>query len=283
AAAVDRAGAGRQPGDRGAGRADHRARPERQARNVGPDRAGPRERRHRRAGHALHGRGGASVRPGRGDRRRAGGRDRHARRAGRIGERGAANPLPAAVADRRRPADRAARGPRRQPARAGGDRDRDRQPAPRRHVCPRPQPGRGRGAAHRAGQPGRRIRGADHDQRRPPMTGLSKLTWMELKLFVRQPLALFFGIVFPAVLAGLLGSLPAFRTPHAFGSLRVIDVYVPITITFLLAMLALSVAPTALTTYRERGVLRRLATTPVRPVALLAAQLLTCLLAAVVS
>jgi ABC-2 type transport system permease protein len=106
------------------------------------------------------------------------------------------------------------------------------------------------------------------------MTGFPRLTLMELRLFLREPLAVFFAVAFPALLVGILGHVPSFRVPtRDLGGLRVIDLYVPIAATFVLVMLALSVAPTALATYRERGVLRRLATTPVRPVALLAAQM----------
>jgi ABC-2 type transport system permease protein len=56
-----------------------------------------------------------------------------------------------------------------------------------------------------------------------------------------------------------------------------IDLYVPIVIALVLAMLALSTMPTALATYREKGILRRLSTTPARPEALLGAQLLMSL------
>ena len=116
------------------------------------------------------------------------------------------------------------------------------------------------------------------------MTGLPRLTLVELKLFLREPMAVFFSVAFPALLVVILGLVPAFRVPdRALGGLRVIDVYVPIAVTFVLAMLALSAMPTTLATYRERGILRRLATTPVPPAALLAAQMAMSFLVAVVA
>ena len=116
------------------------------------------------------------------------------------------------------------------------------------------------------------------------MTGLPRLTFMELKLFLREPMAVFFAVAFPALLVGILGSIPGFREPKQdIGGLRVIDLYVPIAIALVLVMLSLNLLPATLATYRERGILRRLATTPVGPIALLAAQMLMTLLTAVVT
>ena len=106
------------------------------------------------------------------------------------------------------------------------------------------------------------------------MTRLAKLTVTEAKLFLRDPTAWFFVLVFPPLLFAILGSVPAFREPDPeLGGLRVIDLYVPILVGFVLAMLAISVLPNYLATYREKGILRRLSTTPVPPSNLLAAQL----------
>jgi ABC-2 type transport system permease protein len=116
------------------------------------------------------------------------------------------------------------------------------------------------------------------------MTGLPRLTLMELKLFLREPLLAFFTVAFPAVLVGILGCVPSFRVSDgALGGLRVIDLYVPIAVAFTLVMLGLGVAPGVLAGYRERGILRRLATTPVGPGALLAAQLAMGLVTAVLA
>jgi ABC-2 type transport system permease protein len=60
----------------------------------------------------------------------------------------------------------------------------------------------------------------------------------------------------------------------------VIDLYVPIIVGFVLAMLAISVLPNYLATYREKGILRRLSVTPVQPSGLLRAQLAMGLLMA---
>jgi ABC-2 type transport system permease protein len=57
--------------------------------------------------------------------------------------------------------------------------------------------------------------------------------------------------------------------------MTLVQTYVPVLVAFTFTILGVSALPTALANYRERGVLRRLATTPARPVWLLGAQLAT--------
>jgi ABC-2 type transport system permease protein len=112
----------------------------------------------------------------------------------------------------------------------------------------------------------------------------TKLTLTEIRLFLREPISAFFVLFFPTLLVIILGSIPSFREPSAdLGGARVIDLYVGIAVALTLAMVAIQVAPAVLATYRERGVLRRLATTPVSPMKLLGAQLAVNGLSAVVS
>lgn len=97
----------------------------------------------------------------------------------------------------------------------------------------------------------------------------------ELRLFLREPMTLFWAIAFPLVLLVGLGSLRSSRRPDPdFGGLRFVDVYLPVMCAFVLAMLAINALPPLLAGYRERGILRRLSTTPLPPSRLLAVQLL---------
>ncbi|MDH6487183.1 ABC transporter permease [Streptomyces sp. SAI-127] len=96
----------------------------------------------------------------------------------------------------------------------------------------------------------------------------------EVRLFRREPGALFWILLFPPLLLVILGSIPSFRNHEAdLGGLRTIDVYVPVAVLLGLIVGGLQSMPQTLTGYRERGILRRMSTTPVRPTALLTAQM----------
>ncbi|MFF8534586.1 ABC transporter permease [Streptomyces sp. NPDC015532] len=97
----------------------------------------------------------------------------------------------------------------------------------------------------------------------------------ELRLFRREPGAVFWILLFPTLLLVILGSVPALRHHRPeLGGLRTVDVYVPITVLLGMIVGGLQTMPQNLTGYRERGILRRMSTTPVRPSALLSAQML---------
>ncbi len=109
---------------------------------------------------------------------------------------------------------------------------------------------------------------------RAPRAALAKLTMTEARLAWRQPLGLIFGVGLPTLLLIIFGSLPAFQKAQAtLGGLTTFQVYLPVLIALDLAMVSLVSIPTALVTYREQGVLRRLSTTPVPPAWVLSAQL----------
>ncbi|WP_338700720.1 ABC transporter permease [Streptomyces sp. Q6] len=96
----------------------------------------------------------------------------------------------------------------------------------------------------------------------------------EFTLFRREAGSLIGILLFPVGLLVILGSIPSFReADDGLGGIRLVDAYVPVTV--LLAMIAggIQSMPPIITGYRERGVLRRMSTTPVRPSALLSAQM----------
>jgi ABC-2 type transport system permease protein len=106
------------------------------------------------------------------------------------------------------------------------------------------------------------------------MKGLAKLTWNEMKLFRRDPVTAFFALAFPTLLLVILGRIPGFQEPNPLlGGVRAIQLYVPIMLVFAMGMLGLQSLPLSLATYREKGILRRLAVTPLRPIRLIGAQM----------
>ncbi|MFI0982272.1 ABC transporter permease [Streptomyces sp. NPDC021093] len=103
----------------------------------------------------------------------------------------------------------------------------------------------------------------------------------EARLFGREPGALFWVLLFPTVLMVILGMIPDFREPSAdLGGRRTIDLYVPVAVLLSMIMAGLQAMPPTLVGYRERGILRRMSTTPVRPATLLGAQIVVNAVAA---
>lgn len=106
------------------------------------------------------------------------------------------------------------------------------------------------------------------------MNTLAKLTWTEAKLFLRDPSAVAFGLLFPTVLLLGLGAIPAMREPSPdLGGFRFVDVWAPTALVFIIVLIGAQHVPILIATYRERGILRRLSTTPLHPGYVLLAQL----------
>lgn len=96
----------------------------------------------------------------------------------------------------------------------------------------------------------------------------------EARLLTREPGVLFWIVTFPTLLMVILGLIPGFDDADpALGGRRVIDLYVPVAALLALIMAGLQAMPPILIGYRERGILRRMSTTPVRPATLLVSQL----------
>jgi ABC-2 type transport system permease protein len=100
-----------------------------------------------------------------------------------------------------------------------------------------------------------------------------KLARSEASLFLRTPVAVTWTALLPVVALIALGSVPAIREDSAsLHGISYLDAYLPILMAFSLCMSAVNLLPPTLALYREKGILRRLSTTPVPPSWLLGAQ-----------
>lgn len=106
------------------------------------------------------------------------------------------------------------------------------------------------------------------------MNQLRALIISEARLLVRDPISWLAAIALPTLILLVFGALFAPHRPDpALGGLRWIDMFAPSLVVIATATLAIQTLPIRLATYREKGILRRLSTTPARPSTLLAAQL----------
>jgi ABC-2 type transport system permease protein len=104
------------------------------------------------------------------------------------------------------------------------------------------------------------------------MRGLWKLTWTEIKLFIREPSATFFTLAFPLMLLLLFGSIWGNKPTPFYGGFGYVDASVPAFTAMIIATCGLLSLSTVMAAYRETRVLRRLRATPLRPEGILTAQ-----------
>ena len=111
------------------------------------------------------------------------------------------------------------------------------------------------------------------------MRVLLKLTWIEIKLLARDPVTLLFSFAFPVLVLVLLGGI--FGDQHmkmgAYKGVKMMNWYVPSYIALVIASIGTISLPVHLSSYRERGVLRRFRASGVSEAALLGSQLLVSL------
>lgn len=92
---------------------------------------------------------------------------------------------------------------------------------------------------------------------------LARSTWVEVKLFLREPLAVIFTLALPLiflfVLGGVFGNTP---NPDVYRGSGPLDFYVPGYLALVWAAVGLLAMPVHLARYREDGVLRRLRASP---------------------
>lgn len=111
------------------------------------------------------------------------------------------------------------------------------------------------------------------------MRGLFKLTWIEIKIFLREPLGAFGTIVFPVLIFLVAGRIVGRRVaPANLAASNFIRVGLPVFASLLIVISAVLSLVTIISIYREGGILKRLRATPLRPQTILTAHVLVKLL-----
>jgi len=111
------------------------------------------------------------------------------------------------------------------------------------------------------------------------LRGLSKLTWIEIKVFMREPMGAFGTIGVPVVVFVAVGRIFAhWMPPSMLVESSFVRVGLPVLAALLIAVNSVLSLVTIVSIYREGGILRRLRATPLRPQTILTAHVLVKLL-----
>jgi len=116
------------------------------------------------------------------------------------------------------------------------------------------------------------------------MNGFGKLAFVETKLFLRERVAVAALLGIPVALVIGFGMIPGFGKPDKTLSGQIGTEYIAsLGVAIVIVMLGLNGIPAVMGIYREKGVLRRLSATPVRPATVLLAKMLVWLVTVLVS
>lgn len=111
------------------------------------------------------------------------------------------------------------------------------------------------------------------------LRGLWKLTWIEIKIFLREPLGAFGTIGVPVLLYVVLGRVVSSRpASHSFAAGGFSAVHLPVLVALLISVSTVLSLVTIISIYREGGILKRLRATPLRPQTILSAHVIVKLL-----
>ena len=110
------------------------------------------------------------------------------------------------------------------------------------------------------------------------MRAFTKYTWIEIKLFLREPIGAFFTLAFPLMMLFLFGTIYGNEPSPYFNGYGTVDVSVPAYTSMIISTTGIMSLTITMSAYREKGILRRLRATPLRPQVILAAQVVVIFL-----
>src|SRR5450631_293662 len=115
------------------------------------------------------------------------------------------------------------------------------------------------------------------------LRGLWKLTWVEVKIFLREPLGAIGTVVIPVLVFIGTGRALGRKIPDSVSAGSFVRVGLPVLASLLIAISAVLSLVTIISIYREGGILKRLRATPLRPQTILTAHVLVKLALTVVT
>jgi ABC-2 type transport system permease protein len=112
------------------------------------------------------------------------------------------------------------------------------------------------------------------------MRGLLQLTWLEIKIFLREPLGALGTLLMPVALFVVVGRSMSrgASAPQSAGAAAFLQSGLPVLTAVFMAIGAVMSLVTIISIYREGGILKRLRATPLRPQTILTAHVLVKLL-----
>ncbi len=108
------------------------------------------------------------------------------------------------------------------------------------------------------------------------LRGLPELTWLETKIFLREPMGAIGTIAVPVLTFIVLGRIGVGKTAEVSASVGSLFGAggVPVLVSILIANSAVLSLVTIISIYREGGILKRLRATPLRPLTILSAHVI---------
>src|SRR5689334_658955 len=106
------------------------------------------------------------------------------------------------------------------------------------------------------------------------MRGFLKLTWLEIRIFVREPLGFVAAIGVPLGMFLVLGRTAIPAADHSAGATQFLAQDLPLFVSIFISINAALSLVAVISIYREGGILKRLRATPLRPAEILTAHVL---------
>jgi len=106
------------------------------------------------------------------------------------------------------------------------------------------------------------------------MRGLLKLTWLEIRIFVREPLGFVAAVGVPLAIFLVLGRSMSPGAGHSARTTQFLAQDLPLFVSIFISINAALSLIAVISIYREGGILKRLRATPLRPAVILGAHVL---------